>query len=689
MTELQKAAEEYARQGRHIVPLRAGGKQPLTKNGLKNATCDLEQVRRWWKKWPNANIGWVPEPSGLIGFDVDGPEGERTARALGLYDSDTLSARSGRPDGGEHRYFLRDGLPTGVGNLKLGESGKLEVRDDAGYLVVPPSVHKSGAIYQWLNTSPAAALPEAARDAILRHLAGQSPASTNRRGKIPEGNRNNRVVSEAGILRNRGFSGSALAEKLLEFSSTHCDPPLSEAEVLGIAKRADAWDSRVLTGPELLEEFNRRFAVVLNGSVVRVLVENPDGAAPPLLLAPADFGHLIAPWKVLLPNKDGGLVPKVAYDFWMKHPRRREYDRIIFEPGKPTGAREYNLWKGFTFEPKEGPGADAFLRHLHEVVCDGDEKLTRYVLDWFAALFQYPAHKVGTALVLRGEQGTGKTLVGEAFGRLLGRHYAVVSDKEHLFGRFNFHFSDALLIQAEEAFWAGNPQHEAKLKDMITGRKQMREKKFGDAEQINSYARLLFTTNNMWAVPAAFEERRFVVVDVLDTRRNDREYFGAIWRGLEEEGGFSALLHLMLTRPVLLDTLRDVPKTRALAEQKLQSLDAEWGWWLDVLHRGWLPLDVNGTGSCPCDSVFEDYVRHTKQLNVRHRSIATKVGMFLHKAVPILRKERVRFEDGGVRYFYELPPLQDCRAAFLRKTGAELDWDDGGWLPAPFPDEDC
>src|ERR1035437_3207937 len=46
------------------------GKHPRTRNGLNDATTDAEQIRKWWRMWPHANIGAVV-PDGFVVVDVD------------------------------------------------------------------------------------------------------------------------------------------------------------------------------------------------------------------------------------------------------------------------------------------------------------------------------------------------------------------------------------------------------------------------------------------------------------------------------------------------------------------------------------------------------------------------------------------------------------------------------------------
>src|SRR5437764_12390489 len=47
------------------------GKHPRTKHGVKDATCDPEQLERWWERWPDSNIGIDCGRSGLLVVDID------------------------------------------------------------------------------------------------------------------------------------------------------------------------------------------------------------------------------------------------------------------------------------------------------------------------------------------------------------------------------------------------------------------------------------------------------------------------------------------------------------------------------------------------------------------------------------------------------------------------------------------
>ncbi len=166
MTTLEYALQ-YARQGWAVFPLHAviderctcgkedcssPGKHPLANGGFKNATKDLETIRRWWGQEPCPNIGIATGSiSGLLIVDVDlGPEKEGEASLQSLEDEvgplpQNMIVLTG--GGGYHIYLRMPDQPIPSSAGKLGKN--LDVRADGGYVVAPPSSHISGFNYEW------------------------------------------------------------------------------------------------------------------------------------------------------------------------------------------------------------------------------------------------------------------------------------------------------------------------------------------------------------------------------------------------------------------------------------------------------------------------------------------------------------------------------------------------------------
>lgn len=178
---LAQAATELARAGVRLVPLygirtdgacqcsrgptcSAPGKHPRIDAWQKNASSDPETVSRWVRQ-SGGNLGWaMGGPDRLVALDVDGETGRNSiAKLEGKHGPlpATLTSRSGRVDGGEHRIFHVpahldiDAIPNRASHMEPG----LDVRSEGGQIVIPPSVHASGQLYAWKHIAPIAELP--------------------------------------------------------------------------------------------------------------------------------------------------------------------------------------------------------------------------------------------------------------------------------------------------------------------------------------------------------------------------------------------------------------------------------------------------------------------------------------------------------------------------------------------------
>jgi hypothetical protein len=142
---------------------------------------------------------------------------------------------------------------------------------------------------------------------------------------------------------------------------------------------------------------------------------------------------------------DGNMRSKA--DIWLKHPHRREYLHIVFDPmTKPKeleARRCYNIWKGFAVQAKQGD-CSKYWNHVRDNICSKNEHLYRYARKWLALIFQRP-DRIHTALVLCGSQGVGKNKFVDPLGVLLGQHYAPLGNITELVGHFNFHLKNGLV----------------------------------------------------------------------------------------------------------------------------------------------------------------------------------------------------------------------------------------------------
>ena len=74
--------------------------------------------------------------------------------------------------------------------------------------------------------------------------------------------------------------------------------------------------------------------------------------------------------------------------------------------------------------------------------------------------------------------------------------------------------ANCLLLQADEAVWAGDKEGEGALKGLITSEIRMIEPKGIDPIQVNNFVRLDHDQQRGWVVPAGPMARRFATFDV-------------------------------------------------------------------------------------------------------------------------------------------------------------------------------
>ena len=435
----------------------------------------------------------------------------------------------------------------------------------------------------------------------------------------------------------------------------------------------------------VLRELNARFAVIGNlGGKCRIIEEVADeafgGRTRVSKQSFEDFRNRYLHKKVAVGKKDGQPVFKPMGAWWLQHEMRKQFEKIVFSPGREVEGA-FNLWRGFTVDARPGD-CSLFLGHLHENICSGNDEHYNYLLGWMAMAVQHPARPGETAVVLRGRQGTGKSFFVKMFGSLFGRHFLQVADAKHLTGAFNAHMRDCVILFGDEAFYAGDKKHESTLKMLVTEENIVYEAKGVDSEMGPNFTHIFLASNSTWVVPAGGEERRYFVLDVAAHRMQNGAYFEAI-RQQMDEGGREALLHMLQTYPLDGFSVRTVPKTEALADQKLHSLGPEEEWWYGKLVDGKLVMRTDQwPGYIPRQELYEDYVLHMQKVARNYRASPTVLGRFLRRVMPRGKfssgYHTITMENHWVQeetvshsvHCYNLPSLEDCREHWRTTYGS-------------------
>lgn len=151
MTKREHALDAAAR-GLRVFPQR--GKIPGIKRWPYNANAQPSVIERWWKRWPDADIG-IALDSGLYVLDADTPQAMSAVRGLKL--PRTLVVETAR---GAH-YYLRTPhqLARMVPRPEAFGLGAIEGKGAPGPVTWAGSVHPSGKTYAVVVDAPIASMP--------------------------------------------------------------------------------------------------------------------------------------------------------------------------------------------------------------------------------------------------------------------------------------------------------------------------------------------------------------------------------------------------------------------------------------------------------------------------------------------------------------------------------------------------
>lgn len=241
----------------------SAGKHPigtLMPRGHRNATADLEKVRRWFQEFPAGNIFIrLGRTSGILEVEVDPRHsGRKSFRQLTRKLGALPKGPAVKTGGGGNAFLLRYPKNHKFKNFTHPKFPGVEFRC-RGSRIVPPSNHVSGAAYHWLkDRTPwkvdTPKLPKSWLQFVTKKRNRPSPARANTSDSIMEGARNVELTRAAGGLRRRGLEYEELLAKLLEIDAARCRPPLGASdsglqEIQTIATSAQSWPQELILDP--------------------------------------------------------------------------------------------------------------------------------------------------------------------------------------------------------------------------------------------------------------------------------------------------------------------------------------------------------------------------------------------------------------------------------------------------------
>jgi hypothetical protein len=455
----------------------------------------------------------------------------------------TPTVRTGR---GVHYYFKRPSFEVRNG---VGIAGvKLDIRGDGGYVAAPDSIHPSGARYEWVISPedvPFAPLPHellAIRDrkATVPHgiATGDAPTSASlpmqalgverflldelsvaqtELEAAPSGTRNDTLFKVAARMARHASAAGVTWEPYAEaLASTAASIGLENQEIPGtiesgwLAGSTEPTPWVQVAAEHVFLAFQERFYHVESGKDLKASGFN------------GQFGHLYggkgAFSHFLLSNGYIRTVHDITYD---------PLDQRQFIPR--DGIVWLNTFKPSDVMPVEGD-ASAFVDFVSFLVPDEVER--DHLLKMIAYTVRNPGHKLRHALLLRTRvQGTGKSVLTDIWGALLGRRNARKTSSKELNSDYQGYLPERLLVVCEELNLGMGLTAYNNLKDLITADTAIINEKHLRHREWPVYATFAFLTNRPMPILVEETDRRFFYVDSPAEKRDESYYreFSAWW----------------------------------------------------------------------------------------------------------------------------------------------------------------
>jgi hypothetical protein len=159
---------------------------------------------------------------------------------------------------------------------------------------------------------------------------------------------------------------------------------------------------------------------------------------------------------------------------WLKDPKMRTYDRMVFDPANKHTAHEYNRFDGWAVEQLVNPtydqtAVDDILWFIKNQYADNQEEFYQYLIKWFASLLQRPGELTRVCPVIKSVQGIGKNMLMEFIGRkILGpRYYHATANADDIVGKYNALMAEKILVIWDETSQGDSWGMMNKIKEII------------------------------------------------------------------------------------------------------------------------------------------------------------------------------------------------------------------------------
>lgn len=443
---------------------------------------------------------------------------------------------------------------------------------------------------------------------------------------------------------------------------------------------------------------NEEYAKIIIGDDLKLLhVKEPineDGSLN--TIAPVSARGMHSNNKATL-YKDGNKVKKVnVFDYWYNEIRDHTiYKGVVFDPSMSAPPHIFNEYKGLKVTPKVAD-CSIVTDHIKTVWCNGDDKLFGWVMMFFANMIQDPANRYPVAIIISGENGTGKSVIlEELLAPIVAPYSKTVSKSDSVVGKFTANIGRSLFYVVEEAAM-NTTEKTDQLKSLVSAVSNSLEAKNVNAKEYKLYTRFVFTTNHADFLKLDRDDRRFCILNTVTLFPNRKvegnehifdahqAYFDKLRAWIKDDGPSKMLHYLQTFKPedhgLNWGMLKEAPRNNKTASVQ-RSFSAVEKFMFTLAHTGQYMYMYGGSEQeiywemnkplqldwDKLDSIFRNNMR-APEFHMFSEADKTFMRFFSLENPPSRRKT----VHGKVSLFFLLPPRKDALAALVANGCLEV-----------------
>ncbi len=347
---------------------------------------------------------------------------------------------------------------------------------------------------------------------------------------------------------------------------------------------------------------------------------------------------------------------------WLETSHIKEFDRVdFFPPPLKTPEGVYNTYTGLRIDGIKSYEETDFSKitdHIKLMVGVDEEtnigynkKAYDYMLDYLAHMVQKVGELPRVALLFKGEQGTGKNIFWNLFGKkILGREYVLeTAEMEKVVGRFNM-LNQKFIVILDETTGKDSFTNSDKLKNIITQDTIAWEQKGIQGITINNCGRYIFLTNNDTPIKIEMTDRRFVVFEMNPEKRNNAEYFSNLVKDFNNDNVVMSFVNFLKNRDISnWNSIGDRPITKVYRDLQAVNIPIYARFLIDWCMKNDENKEYNGT------SFFRKFTDYLEKGNFNLQISITAFGRFIKKYKGVISKRTMN----GMKYYLNNQMIRD------------------------------